>query len=174
MSHPKPPAGRRARFLSSGRRPPSEFAPLVVRSMADLRALAGAPARPRRLPRNGVAVEIPGVDAESSVWFRRESRRYARACGCSAAGAAFLFGAAAGIGWAGRVALNHDVAASGLIMGATLVATPALAAAAKLLALRLARQRFRRSCEILIRSLSGDPVAGERGRTSDVLSRVGG
>jgi hypothetical protein len=148
--------------------------PLVIRTVADVLALAASPAKLKRLPPNGLVIDMPGLDDRVRKSFRRQTARYVRACGCSAAGATFLFGAAASVAYATRLALAHDWIELGLAIVVAIVLTTGLAVAAKFLALRFARRRFRRSCLLLIRSLSGDVAARDKGRTSDVLSGVGG
>jgi hypothetical protein len=155
-------------------RPIPANTPLVIRTFSDVLALSASPAQLKRLPQNGLVVDVPGLDERSRQSFRRQIKRYVRACGCSAAGATFLLGSAASVAYAARFALSHAWIELGLTIVAGMVLTPSLAVAAKFLALRFARQRFRRSCALLIRLLSDDTGARDSGRTTDVLSGMGG
>jgi hypothetical protein len=144
-------------------------APLVIRSLADVQALSAAPKALKRLPPNGLVIDIPGLDEQASDTFREQTRRYARACGCAAGGATFLLGSAGCVAYAVHLALVHAWTGCARTLAASAILVPGLTAAAKCLALWLARQRFRRNCVHLIRSLSGHPTGLDNRRTPHVL-----
>lgn len=142
-------------------------APLVIRTVADVFALSASPAQLKRLPPNGLVIAIPELDERARDAFRDQTRRYARACGCSVAGATFLLSSAASVGFAAPLALNDAWIDFDLTIILSMILVPSLTVAAKFLALRFARERFRRSCARLIQSLSGGSVVRDSRRTSD-------
>ena len=133
-----------------------ERTPMVIRSADDLRRLAAAPKALRRLPRNGVVMAIPGLDVRVQNAFGAQVGRYARACGCAAAGATFLLAGAAAAIYA--VILLRASALPGAIhaIGAAIIVVPVLTFAVKFLSLSLARIRFRRACAQMLRLLPVD------------------
>jgi hypothetical protein len=132
----------------------ADSVPLVIRTVADINALMASPRVLKRLPPNGLVVDIPGLDEKERDAFRLETKRYARACGCSAGGATFILTTAACIAYAFYLALDRDwTGFTGTIVVAMFV-VPFLTITAKFLGLRFARLRFRRGCARLIRSVS--------------------
>jgi hypothetical protein len=108
----------------------------------------------KRLPSNGLVIDIPGLDERVRDAFRLQTKRYARACGCSAGGATFLLATAACIAGAGYLALDQAWAGFASTIVVAMIVVPFLTITAKFLGLRFARWRFRRQCARLIGSLS--------------------
>jgi hypothetical protein len=132
--------------------------PLIVRSRADIEALSASPKALKRLPPEGLVVDVPGLDETGREAFRLQIRKYIRACGCAAGGATFLLTSVACIACAGYLAFGHAWSGAARTIVAGVILVPIFTMAAKFLGLRFARLRFRRSCARLIRSLSGDPA----------------
>jgi hypothetical protein len=122
-----------------------------------------------RLPPNGLVINIPGLDERTRDTLREEVRRYARACGCSAAGATFLLASAACAVYSVHLVLNHAWISFGRTIVAGMISVPTLTIAAKFLALWFARHRFRRSCARLIASLPTNLVIDDARRTAHGL-----
>jgi hypothetical protein len=136
----------------------AERLPLVIRSIADLRALWASPRAAKRLPPEGLVVAIPGLDEGRRDRFRLEIKRYGRACGCAAGGATFLLATASFLARAAAVGLRHDLAGFIRTIVAAVIFVPILTIAAKFLGLWIARLRFRRSCARLLRSMAEGSV----------------
>jgi hypothetical protein len=144
-------------------------APLVIRTIADISALSAAPKSLRRLPPNGLVIDVPGLDEHARHTLRQQVRRYALACGCSAAGATFLLASAACAVYSVDLALNHAWISFGRTIVAAMILVPTLAIAAKFLGLWFARHRFRRNCARLIASLPANSVVDDTRRTAHGL-----
>jgi membrane protein YdbS with pleckstrin-like domain len=121
------------------------------------------------LPRNGVVIDIPGLNERARETFRQEVRRYARACGCSIAGATFLLSSAACTVYSVHLVLNHAWVSFGRTIVAAIISVPTLTIAAKFLSLWFARHRFRRSCARLIASLPANAGIHDTRRTAHGL-----
>jgi hypothetical protein len=121
----------------------AERAPLVIRTLADIRALSASPRVVKRLPPEGLIIDIPGLDQRERDAFRLQIKKYVHACGCSAGGATFLLASALCVVYAGYLSLDQAWVGFARTVGASMIVVPTLTIAAKFLALRLARLRFR-------------------------------
>lgn len=128
--------------------------PLVVRTRADIEALSALPKALKRLPPDGLIVDIPGLDQTARDAFRQEARKYIRACGCAAGGATFLISAAVCVARSTSLAFGGDWSGAIVTIGIGLILVLLLTAVAKFLGLGFARRRFRRACARLDASLS--------------------
>jgi hypothetical protein len=142
----------------------AESVPLVIRTVADINALMATPRVLKRLPPNGLVVDIPGLDEKVRDTFRLETKRYARACGCSAGGATFILATAACIAYACHLALDQDWAGFTSTIVVAMFVVPFLTVTAKFLGLQFVRLRFRRQCARVIWSLSAKAAVHDPGR----------
>ena len=130
--------------------------PLVIRNVADIRALWASPKAAKWLPPEGLVVAIPGLDERRRDAFRLQIKRYSRACGCAAGGATFLLTGTALIVRAAVMGLQHDLTTLTHTIVAAVIFVPTLTIATKFLWLWISRLRFRWSCARLIRFLAED------------------
>jgi hypothetical protein len=156
------PDSRQVRALAYGelrRQRPSAASsrqriPLIVRTIGDLEILRNSHAAIRHLPRQGVSVSLSGVAAKESQEFEDSLRAYIRACGCAAGAIAALFGMASVAAWA-SVSIMHN----GLRLGdigfllAAVVMGMVLGGIGKALGLTVARIKFVRSCDRILRHM---------------------
>ena len=134
--------------------PTTSRLPLVVRTVADVEALRENSRAVRKLPANGLKIAIDGLCADAAQTLKARISAYVRACGCAEGGACalivllgvFLFIAlriiARGAQWR-----DLGIAASGLLL-AVLVG-----GLGKALGLTIARLRFERCCDDVIRMI---------------------
>jgi hypothetical protein len=121
--------------------------PSIVRNSDDVEALLRERPGARHLSRQGIPVDVPGLDAQGRSRLEAELRRFARACGGAAGGAAFLLTAAAWLAWEGHLVLAN---AWGEALAGT-VLVPCATFVAKALAMCQARRCLRRkAAQILV------------------------
>lgn len=127
--------------------------PGVIRTVADVEQLMRSPAAVRRLPRSGIPVALSGVDPQTRNHFQGRLREYIAACGCGAGAAACLASLVILAGYLFLLAPQASWLQLSGIAVAGFVGALAVTGIAKLIALRVARARFERSCARLIQSL---------------------
>src|SRR5690348_3019858 len=81
--------------------------PIVIRTAADIERLLSSPRAAKRLPRGGLAIDIPGIDEHTRDRFRVRLNKYVHACGCAAGGATFLVTSIVFVAFTVRTALNN-------------------------------------------------------------------
>jgi hypothetical protein len=124
--------GGTAQVLPSRCTPPSAMAhaSLIIRTFAQTDALSAGPRSLRRLPPNGLVIDIPVLDERARDTLRPEVRRYARACGCSAAGTTFLVASAACVVYSIYLIANDAWISFGRTIVAAMISVPILTLAA--------------------------------------------
>jgi hypothetical protein len=147
---------RPARFWRD--QPAAQRTSLVIRTISDLRALAVSPRRVKRLPPEGVVIDIPGLDLGMRNEIRRHIAKYARSCGCAQGGATFILAGVACVVTAVHLARQRDWVDCVRVMATGVIAVPLLTAAAKYLGMQSARLRFTQACERLIESIATPPA----------------
>ena len=129
--------------------------PLVVRTARDVETLRVGLRALHRLPNRGIPVALDGLDPKETKRFEARIRAYIRACGCAEGGIAALLGIGASFAWILRHIYQRgprlrDVA---LVIAALLLGV-ALGGLGKLLGLAIARLRFVRSCDEIMRLIN--------------------
>ncbi|MFL6603174.1 MAG: hypothetical protein ACJ8R9_17845 [Steroidobacteraceae bacterium] len=152
----------RAVALGAQEAQPPRRLPLLVRTARDVETLRAHPSALRRLPRQGIPVALSGLDPKQTKRFEARIRAYIRACGCAEGGIAALVSIGASFAWI----LSHiyqsgprlrDVA----VVIAALLLGGVLGGLGKLLGVAIARLRFVRSCDEIMRLIKGsDSQAG--------------
>lgn len=129
--------------------------PAVISTIAHLELLMKSPRAAKRLPGSGIPVTIPGVDDRMRADFRSALSSYTRACGCGAGGAAFVASLASVAGYVLAVT-PESWSRLAVVLLAGVIGAIIASGVAKLVALRIARTRFEKSCARLIASLKKD------------------
>lgn len=128
--------------------------PLIVRTIGDLEILRNSPGAIRHLPKQGISVSLIGAPAKESQDLEDSLRAYIRACGCAAGGIAALLGMA-GVAAAAAVSIMHKglrLGDFGFLLAAVVMGT-VLGGIGKALGLTVARIKFIRSCDRILRQL---------------------
>jgi hypothetical protein len=122
-----------------------------VRTTSDIRILRDNASAVRRLPRDGIRVVVPGLNADESQNFQKRISTYVRACGCAEGGAMALVGATsvlASLAWRAHVRgprwSDFAMTAAGLVLAGL------LGGLGKVVGLFIARVRFERWCNAAI------------------------
>jgi hypothetical protein len=125
-----------------------------VRTLGDVEILRNSPGSLRRLPVRGIPVSLTGVAAERTRELEDRLRAYIRACGCAEGGIAGVFGVVAVVSWgiASIIRRGFRLGDIGFLFGA-LVVGALLGGLGKTLGLALARIRFVRSCDRILRDM---------------------
>jgi hypothetical protein len=126
--------------------------PLVVRTAADVRVLRDNSRAVRRLPAGGVIVAVDHLDVDLARTLKASAAAYIRSCGCAEGGVCaiiVLLGVLVLIVF--RIA-THDIRWSDLgIAGAGFFMAVLAGGLGKLIGLTIARLRFERICDDVIR-----------------------
>ena len=128
--------------------------PLIVRTIGDVEILRNSPAALRHLPNRGIPVSLSGVAAKEAREFEYRLRAYIRACGCAAGGIAALIGMAV-VASSAAVSIMHRglrLGDIGFLLAAVVLGT-VLGGIGKALGLTVARIRFVRSCDRILRHM---------------------
>jgi hypothetical protein len=131
----------------------------MVRTALDVATLRANPGGVRKLPAPGLRVALEGVESHESARFEARIRAYIRSCGCAEGGIAALVGIGALL-VPTLVSIYHRgprVRDLGLLMGAVLLGA-VLGGLGKLVGLTMARLRFLRSCDKILKMLNQDEI----------------
>jgi hypothetical protein len=128
--------------------------PFIVRTLGDVEVLRNSPGSLRRLPARGIPVSLSGVASERAREFEERLRAYIRTCGCAEGGIAGVLGVATVLSWgiASIIPRGFRLGDIGFLFGALMVGV-LLGGLGKTLGLALARIRFVRSCDRILRDL---------------------
>lgn len=131
--------------------------PAIIRTADDIRTLLANSREVRKLPKNGIAVAIDGLDRSSAEKLQARILAYIRACGCATGGAVAIASLSVLL-----IAMTLQISQRGvrwidLFEGAMgLLGTMLLAGLGKLLGVVVARLRFERCCRDVVRILAKD------------------
>lgn len=135
---------------------PDSRLPLIVRTAADVTALRKNSRAVRRLPARGVKIAIDGLDPDAAHRLKTRMDAYIRSCGCAAGAASALVTLLGVLVFIGADVSTRGVRWSDLGIGAMgMLLALLVAGIGKLTGLTLARFRFERCCEQIIRIIEG-------------------
>jgi hypothetical protein len=138
--------------LSGG--PSTSRLPLVVRTEADVRALRANSRAVRRLPADGLKIAIDGLNADATQTLKARIVAYIRACGCAEGGACALIALLGILVFVAVRISAHGTRWSDLGMAAAgLLLAVLIGGLGKQLGVTIARIRFERCCDAVIRKI---------------------
>lgn len=138
--------------------------PIVLRSAADIEALKNHPRGVRKLPPNGVRLDIDGLNADAALRFTHETGIYVRACGCAFGGACALAALSLVLAATALRVVQQGPRWQDLAMAAAGIVLAFLCAGlGKFVGMALAKWRFQRCCDDVLHAIDRvDENLGER------------
>jgi hypothetical protein len=128
--------------------------PLVVRTAADIDALRVNSRAVRRLPSDGPRIALDGLNAAAAQTLKARTSAYIRACGCGEGAACALIALSGVIVFVVARISSHGARFSDMVIAAIGVLFAVLVGGlGKLLGLTMARIRFQRYCDKVIRMI---------------------